>query len=104
MEQALSMVALGIDYRKYAKFKILTPVCTRLPGGKYVLQLTGQKIWSRENCEFLINFVLECALRLQEFDFNNIELIGTENFFLNIMHPAPPDIPSVDPNDNPFTI
>lgn len=84
IEQPLAMVSLGIDYRKYTKFKILTPVCTRLGNGDYFLEVVGQKIWNRENCQFLIDFVLECVLRLQDFDFNNQDLIGSDSFTLTI--------------------
>ncbi len=69
IQSALEVVSLGLNYRKYIKFKILTPVARRLSTWKYVLQLVGDKNWSKENCQFLIDFVLESSLKLQQFDF-----------------------------------
>lgn len=84
IEKALEVISLGLDYRKFAKFKMLTPIVHRLSGGNYHMQLMGKKNWSVENCQFLIDFVLECALKLQEFDFDNDDLDKAEPFVLEV--------------------
>lgn len=68
-DTAFELISLGIDYKKHAKFKILTPRAHRHYTGEYRLEIYGTKNWSEENCQFLIDFVLESALKLQEFDF-----------------------------------
>lgn len=80
LENAFEVIALGIDYRKYIKFKILTPMSYRDPQGEYHIELYGEKNWSKENCQFLIDFVLDSALKLQEFDFdyNNLDITEFE--------------------------
>ncbi|MEZ4959047.1 MAG: hypothetical protein R2830_04455 [Saprospiraceae bacterium] len=70
LENAFEVIALGLNYRKYVKFKILTPISHRFSDGRYHLELFGEKNWTKENCQFLIDFVLESALKLQDFDFD----------------------------------
>jgi hypothetical protein len=74
LQQSIKIFALGIDYRKYMKFKMLTPVATRMVSGEYrVSWERGIKpVFSREHAEFCVNFVLETALILQQFDFERV--------------------------------
>lgn len=71
IEKALSILALGIDYRKFAKFNDLTPHAYRMSDGNYRVEIYGQRNWTRENCEYLIDFILECSFKLQEVDFDH---------------------------------
>lgn len=82
--EALEIVSLGLDYRKYIKFKILTPATHRFPDGKYVHQIYGEKNWTKENCQFLIDFVLDSALKLQDFDFDFDSLDLTKSIFREV--------------------
>ncbi len=77
---ALEIISLGLDYRKYSKFKILTPVCHRFDNGEFHLELYGDKNWSKEHCQFLIDFVLESAFKLQEVEyaFDNLDITTFE--------------------------
>ncbi len=81
LNTALEIISLGIDYRKYTKFQFLRPLATRMGDGTYVLELFGKRNWSKENCQFLIDFVVECALKLQEFDFSVDSLDDTDTTF-----------------------
>jgi hypothetical protein len=82
---ALQVMALGLDYRKYVKFKILTPSATKVPGSnKYVMQIYGDRNWTKENGQFLIDFVLDSAVKLQEFDFNIQDLDVTRAIIYNM--------------------
>ena len=78
INMALEIIALGLDYRKYSKFQILTPIATKMQNGEYVLEMFGERNWNKENCQFLIDFVVECALKLQEFDFSIDSLDSTK--------------------------
>jgi hypothetical protein len=69
LENAVEVISLGLDYRKFIKFKILTPITHRYSDGRFHLEIFGEKNWTKENCQFLIDFVLESAMKLQEFDF-----------------------------------
>ena len=46
--------------------------------GKHVAELWGQKKWTKENCQYCIDFVLDSSLKLQEFDFDINELIEND--------------------------
>ena len=71
IERIIRIIGLGIDYKKYIKFKFITP---------YVLLTTPPNIQRKdravfgqitnEDVEFCINFVVESALILQEFDYS----------------------------------
>ncbi len=70
LQNAVKIISFGIDYKEYVKFKILTPVVQRFMGGNKSAQIMGNKKWTKENCQFCIDFVIDSALRLQEFDFD----------------------------------
>jgi hypothetical protein len=69
LQKAVKINSLGIDYKEYLKFKILTPTVIRFIDGHVDAQITGEKKWSIENCQYCIDFVVKSALKLQEFDF-----------------------------------
>ncbi len=68
--KALEVLLLGLDYRKFAKFRMLTPSHVfKGEDGNYVFGDTTKKTINKEYCQFLIDFVTDSCLRLQEFDF-----------------------------------
>jgi len=70
IQKATKIIGFGIDYKEYAKFKILTPNVTRLMSGDLIAQIMRKKKWTPENCQYCIDFVINSALKLQEFDFD----------------------------------
>ena len=80
IQKAIKIISFGIDYKRYVKFKILTPLVTRMVNGEYFAEIYGEKKWTKENCQFCIDFVLECALKLQEFDFDIKEMEDYKRF------------------------
>ena len=74
MQKAIKIISLGIDYKRYVKFKLLTPIITRTIGGNQIAEIWGEKKWTKENCQYCIDFVLDSSLKLQEFDFDILEL------------------------------
>ena len=74
MQKAIKVMSLGIDYKKYVKFKLLTPRITRTMGGNHVAEIYGDKKWTKENCQYCIDFVIDSSLKLQEFDFDIEEI------------------------------
>jgi hypothetical protein len=74
IERALKILALGIDYKRYAKFIQITPVVTRIGEDNLYSELTRNIKFNPDNCLFCIDFVTETALKLQEFDFDDDDL------------------------------
>lgn len=69
IRKAVKITSLGIDYKKYTKFRLLTPSVLRVANGTMHLQFWGNKKTSKDNCQFCIDFVIYAALTLQAFDF-----------------------------------
>lgn len=72
IQDVVKILSMSIDYRRYARFRLLTPYIERYVGGK--LEAVRMNRGSRgtptvEDVDFCINFVIESALALQEFDF-----------------------------------
>ncbi len=80
LQDAMKVLNLGIDYRRYAKFRLLTPVVRRYAGGSgYSVQVVAGfrgQAWppSAAACRFCIDFVIDTAIRLQDVDFDLEEM------------------------------
>ncbi len=75
IQNTVKILSLGFDYRRYVKFRLLTPIILKIAGGseKYHIQRVqrGSKgVPTPEDVQFCINFVIESAITLQEFDFS----------------------------------
>jgi hypothetical protein B2_16713 len=77
LRNVLKITALGIDYRKYVFFEAITPyiqVWHKKDGCEYNAigkELYEQRMQPRNvDCRFCIDFVIDSALKLQDFDFN----------------------------------
>lgn len=71
INDVIKILILGIDYRKYVKFRLLTPTVHRSGTGKYsvyrIIKLVGSNDdLSMEDVQFCIDFVIESAVILQE--------------------------------------
>lgn len=76
MQGAIKTLALGVDYRKYARFKRLTPQLQRVMSGDLVVQrpASGRAAPpSADDARFCLDFVIESALALAEFDYSMSE-------------------------------
>ena len=65
LQEAMKILSLGIDYRRYAKFRVYTPAVLRIPGGKPVIQWVNPVEASEEVCKSCLDFVIESAIQLQ---------------------------------------
>lgn len=79
IENTVSIIGFGIDYKKYCKFKLLEPFMhLSINDGKrdYVTYdgLPDNRICDKKNASFCFNFVIDSALKLQAF---NIDIWGT---------------------------
>jgi len=72
LQNALKIISLGIDYRKYSKFGQLTPTIHKIMNGRWDITRFAPSTsppMSSENFKFCYDFVIESAIHLQEFDF-----------------------------------
>lgn len=74
LQNALKIISLGIDYKRYIKFHSLIPYIVTTGGGTHNVSWGfNEKNINRtiENAEFCIDFVIESAIILADFDYNN---------------------------------
>lgn len=73
IQEVLKIIILNLDYRKYLKFRLLTPDhVIYAKGVKYStmwLSRRDKMDFKKDDVEYCIEFVIESALKLQEFDF-----------------------------------
>lgn len=71
IQTAIKILSFGIDYKKYVKYKsIVSPVHVGISeSGRIVSYKHGEIKLSKDDLDFCINFIVESALKLQEFDF-----------------------------------
>jgi len=69
LQDSIKIICLGIDYRRYAKFRLLTPAVVVPPntGEAYVSRHRGAP--TAREYQFCESFVIECAIHLQSFTF-----------------------------------
>jgi hypothetical protein len=71
IQEALKILFLGIDYRKYVKYRsIVPPVAVNLSvdGKSYEAIVLGDISLKKQDLDFCIDFIIESSLKLQEFD------------------------------------
>ena len=77
VRDVLKITALGIDYRKFSLFNFITPNVTKGSGVVGTLYVSEKKndfektrTITEQDCLFCIDFVIDSALKLQEFNFD----------------------------------
>lgn len=78
IDDALTIIGLGIDYKQYTKFKLLSPYINVWPekgGRKFDWHPKGNVLANSRNSSFCYDFVISCALNLQRSDFEISELL-----------------------------
>jgi len=73
LQDAAKILSLGIDYRRYSRFRLLTPRISRIPGGNYHphnAHWGSRGSPTADDVRFCINFVIESAVILQDFDYS----------------------------------
>lgn len=76
MQKAVKILSFGIDYKKYAKFQSISLPVQFTMNGKAHFYIRGVESLDSDTMKFCENFIIEAALKLQEFDF---ELIKYDN-------------------------
>lgn len=78
IDNALSIIGLGIDYKQYTKFKLLSPYINvwHEKGGRTYDWLPKENVLATSrNSSFCYGFVITCALQLQRSDYEIGELL-----------------------------
>lgn len=73
IREAVKLLSFGLDYRRYVRFRMLTPHVFRTinnPEYQTADVPSGTRGPTATDAEFCIDFIIESALRLQEFDFS----------------------------------
>lgn len=71
MQEAMKILAMGIDYRRYSKFRFLTPTIVKTYDGHYhIVSDSREQEVSADDVGFCIDFVVETAVKLNEFDYS----------------------------------
>lgn len=65
MRHPLQLIMMGIDYKKYNRFRLTVPKARRLANGSYHVFPWRPDVPSTEACEEAVLFVIEAALNLQ---------------------------------------
>ena len=82
LENTVNLIGFGIDYKKYCKFRLLSPLINTWTGedGKREYQVYNNphdgRICDKKNALFCFHFVVDSALKLQKFD---LDVWGTVN-------------------------
>ena len=67
----MQVIALGFDFRKYLRFTSLGPIFwAQDENGQWHFQDEPNPARNAETVQFCIDFVIECSLRLAEFDYD----------------------------------
>lgn len=76
IRRIIKVAALGLDYKKYALFDFITPKIMETCGtgkDKYAKESKDDfektRTVTNQDCQFCINFVIDSAMKLQEFNF-----------------------------------
>ena len=72
MSEAIKILSLKIDYRRYIKFKLLTPIVVETFGSppSIMTSLGSGRNPTVDDAQFCIDFVIESAITFREFDFS----------------------------------
>lgn len=77
IREVLKITSLGIDYKKYTFFEVITPLVNKWwNNDKYEYNSLPKEYYGKDHelrgsdCRFCIDFVIDNALKLQEFDYN----------------------------------
>lgn len=66
LASAVRVLALGLDYRRFRRFRATTPQVDRRINGEYVTSYRASRLLAKEDCEEALAFVVDCALRVQQ--------------------------------------
>jgi hypothetical protein len=71
LRKAMKIISLGLDYRQYVRFRQYAPEVFRFLGDEWdCIKNEPPTNRTSEDCQFCYDFVIDSAIRLQDFDFD----------------------------------
>ena len=70
IERSMRVLAVGLDYRQYARFQLIVPPVVNIASGDGLARPVPGFQVSRDDYDFCRQFVIETALQLAEMDFD----------------------------------
>lgn len=70
MQGALRVMAIGIDFRRYTRFKSFVPTVVQTLDGTFHVHDWPNDKRDTETIQFCIDFIIESAIHLSEFDYD----------------------------------
>jgi hypothetical protein len=70
MRDAMKVLTLGLDYRRYTRFRLLTPKMMKTYNEYFPIYSAREKSLTIEDCRYCYEFVIESAILIQDFDFD----------------------------------
>jgi hypothetical protein len=71
LDFAVMLIGLGVDFRRYGKFKALTPtIVGNFSGERHSIDLKGLPARSQADFDFCRDFIVTTAIHLSEFDYD----------------------------------
>jgi hypothetical protein len=70
LQEGMKILSLDLDYKRYIRFRMLTPMVQKMMGGGVRTYWNPNIEPSIDTYSFCFDFVVDSAIRLQEFDFD----------------------------------
>ena len=82
LRDVVKIISIGIDYKQYALFNVVAPEVWYMADGTYHVRGTEDYFHNRvhaskELCDFCINFVIDCAVKFQDSDYETTQYLIT---------------------------
>lgn len=80
LRDVVKILSVGIDYKQYTLFNAVTPVLMYW-NGSYEVRESERHFYERVNvnielCDFCINFVIDCAIKIQDSDYETSKYLS----------------------------
>lgn len=70
LQEGMKILSLNLDYKRYVRFRMLTPPLMRMAGGGFRTYWNPKNEPTIDTYTFCFDYVIESAIRLQDFDFD----------------------------------
>ena len=82
LRDVVKIISIGIDYKQYALFNVVAPEVWHLTDGTYHVRDSEDYFHNRVHaskdlCDFCINFVIDCAVKFQDSDYETTQYLIT---------------------------
>lgn len=84
LRNAVKIISLGIDYKQFVLFNAITPNVMRMGNGDDIIPEKEEGFCKRVHtsqdlCDFCINFVIDCAIKIQDSNYDTSRYLKFTN-------------------------